>query len=254
MIVGLAFVVGNRAMGLNEVWNTFLGLMFGMGAYWFLKACFLCYVLAYLSEKTPNKHVGLIMTLVLSQFLPWYNVWLMYPCFVIGMVMRTNGTLFTHIKKYNYLYLFVFLILLFFWNEAPLRHSKGVGIALLNITNSYTETYNATLFYSGYRFLIGIIGSCGIIGTFLKIIPQDCKNGFVNVCSDWGHYTLGVYLMDSVFTGGILPRIGNMDDMNFLLFNFIVTPAITCLFIAFCVYFIKRTSKYGKVSFLLWGK
>lgn len=251
LIIGFA-IISDGVINRSRIISSFLGLMFGMGAYWFLKACFLCYVFAYIALRFPNRGIGIVFTLILSQFTPWYNMWLMYPCFLIGIALKSKQRLLNVLHFYGS-YLLLFLCLLFFWNESYLKYSKGLGLGLLNYIYG-TEEILIVLHYGLYKFLVGILGSLGIIGLFSRFIPQNSDNICIRLCADWGKYTLGIYLMDSLFTGAILPLLLNLDGMNFFLFNFVITPSISVLFIAVGVFIIKKTSKNKFCGLLFWGK
>lgn len=82
----------------NMVWTS----------YWFLKAVFLCYVIAWMGVNsklwTP---VWVLTSIFLIQLYPHFNIPLMYPCFLTGMYLNKviNKDKFS---RYYYVYLLVF--------------------------------------------------------------------------------------------------------------------------------------------------
>lgn len=55
--------------------------------YWFLKSLFLCYLLSWCGHHLiRNIYLWMFLTLVASQFIPFYNVSIMYPAFIGGII------------------------------------------------------------------------------------------------------------------------------------------------------------------------
>ena len=57
--------------------------------FWFLKSLFLCYMLAWCSKRTGlSVPLWVVLSLIISQLFPFYNVKVMYPCFLFGVFVR----------------------------------------------------------------------------------------------------------------------------------------------------------------------
>ena len=231
-----------------------IGGFYGTYPYWFLKTCFICYLLAYCgSHLRLNKYVWMCLTLIVSQFIPHFaNVSVMYPCFIIGFELKDNQKFYIKICK-HYLWLVVlFLLMLCFWDQF---FWGGEGIIKSFIINSL-HTNNHLLLYlvsKVYKLTIGIVGSLAFIGLMCSLIPQKKTNKLIYLCCNWGQYTLGIYILQSIILEYIMPKYIILDELNFYLFNFIIAPLISLLVLVLCVYIIKAIRKSQTSAFFFLG-
>ena len=71
----------------------FLEDLYWFSDFWFLKSCFICYCLLY-----AGSHMGLkttywiILTLLFSQFISPFLFSFMYPCFILGYLIKESMT------------------------------------------------------------------------------------------------------------------------------------------------------------------
>ena len=104
-----------------------------------------------------------------------------------------------------------------------------------------------------YKLTIGVVGSLAFIGLFCSIIPQEKTNKLISICCNWGQYTLGIYILQSMILESFLSQYIIMDNLNFYLFNFIIAPFISLLILILCIYIIKVMSKSSKLAFYFFG-
>lgn len=228
---------------------------YGPHPFWFLKTCFACYMLAYCGSRLRlNKYLWMCITLIISQRISHFtNFDVMYPCFIVGMELKDNQKFYYQICR-NYLWLFgLFLLMLCFWDQSFWGYD---GIIKIFIVNSIQISNPHLLFIvlKIYKLTIGIIGSLAFIGLICSLIPQDKTNNFITLCCNWGQYSLGIYILQSFILEIIMAKFIHLDNMNFYVFNFIISPIISFMVLVSCVYIIKKMSKSATLALLFYGK
>ncbi|MBO7579917.1 MAG: acyltransferase family protein [Bacteroidaceae bacterium] len=228
---------------------------FSLDPFWFLKTCFLCYLLAYLgSHLGLNKYLWMSITLVASQCVPHFEDFnLLYPCFVVGMELRENRKFYNRVCHHYLWPLGLFMIMLCFWDQ----FFWGDDGFWKTMIASYMHTNNQILLESFsrlYKLTIGIAGSLAFIGMACALIPQEKTNKVMSLCCSWGQYTLGVYILQTILVENILARYVVLDDLNFFVFNFCVAPIISFICLISCIYIIKIITKSPLVAFYFFGK
>lgn len=226
--------------------------------FWFLKTCFFCYLLAYSgSQLRLNKYVWMMITLIISQCeLPFVNIShidMMYPCFIVGMELKDNPQFFYQICRHYIWPLGLFLVMLIFWDQYFWGYD-GFLNTLLTSRMHINDPLFLKIFTQLYKLAIGLAGSFAFIGLFCSIIPQDNTNKFVSLCGDWGQYTLGIYILQSIILEMYLSRYILLDGLNFYIYNFLVAPIIALLVLTICVNFIKKMMKSSGLAFFFLGK
>ena len=110
------------------------------------------------------------------------------------------------------------------------------------------------LFHKLFALIIGISGSLAFIGLFCSLIPQGKTNRIISICSNWGQYTLGIYILQRSILERIMAKYILLDDLDFFVFNFVIAPLISFLTLILCVYIIKIMSKSPTLAFYFFGK
>ena len=229
--------------------NTFTSsLIYG---FWFLKSCFICYIIAYCGYNCKlRKPIWIVITLFISQLIPYYQVPLMFPAFLIGLELKSSAKFTRTIQHFYFIPIVLFIVLLCFWDET-FWQKPSLRTALTNM-----DIYSIAEFsYKHlYRIIIGITGGLTFIVLFQKTFGLNIKSKLLQTCSSWGQYTLGIYILQSFILETFLARYLNFDNLNFFLFNFIVSPLISVIILIICVYIIKLIYKSRIGAFLLFGK
>lgn len=242
-------------MAIKGTISNIINGLIGPHPFWFLKTCFFCYMLAYWgSHLRINKYLWMFITLIISQHIPHFaNYDIMYPCFIIGMELKDNHKLYYKICNCYFMLLVIFLIMLCFWDQFFWGYD---GVFKTIIVNYLHTNNNNVLFHFSklYRLSIGIIGSLAFIGMTCSLLPQKKNNKFISLCCNWGQYTLGVYILQSIILEKFLAKYVLLDGINFYVFNFIVAPLLSFLILIICIFIIKITSKSPISALYLWGK
>ena len=100
---------------------------FAINSLWFLKSVFVCGILGFIAFKSQrNRVMWVVLTLLLSQVILIWNVFIMYPCFLFGICIFKY---LSWILKYKCLVLVISGLLLWYFLYMYLFHLIfGLGI------------------------------------------------------------------------------------------------------------------------------
>ena len=227
--------------------------------YWFLKSLFVCYLLTWLGCNLKVREIVWIPLLILfTQFVEIWKIPLMYPCFIIGFLLRMHNGFKGKVSSGGGTIILgiTFVLCLLLWDQTFWEKCYGIRktIADIYVGNSQFEWH--WLFRWYYPYLIGIVGSLFFIGLFNRLFSKvdNNKNSIISLCSDWGQKTMGVYLIQLLLLETILPNYFCFDGVNLIIYDFIITPLISLAALVTCVYMVKLLEKSKITSILLLGK
>ncbi|MBQ9362595.1 MAG: acyltransferase [Bacteroidaceae bacterium] len=212
---------------------------------WYLKCSFICYVLSYitvnfgnLTEK--NRHllvaIAVIATVALTFVTNRFRLQELYPCFLIGLYIRYNPDFLKKLARRFYLPLIVFLVMLLFYDHVTYLNDFSKGIKL------------------PFKIIIGIAGALTFIGLINLLLEKPSNSPVIKTLCDFGKYTLGIYILQSIILEKILGNLINFDGMNIYVFNYIVTPVISGILLFVCKWITILIKKNHIVEFILLGK
>lgn len=222
--------------------------------FWFLKSCFVCYLLAYCGiHLRLKKYLWICITLFISQCFPNYvNIGVMYPCFIIGMELKDNKKLYSKLCR-HYLWLGgLFFLMLCFWDQFFWGYDgvlKEFIINHMHINNQLVFSIVTRV----YRITIGVVGSLAFIGIFCSVIQQENNNKLTSILCNLGQYTLGIYILQTIILETIMARFIILDGLNFYLFNFIIAPILSLFVLTLCIIIIKYMYKSPRLAFFFFG-
>ncbi len=141
------------------------------------------------------------------------------------------------------------------WNDWfwPHRDYLDEATSLLQ-----TGSFNAKIFVSSmldlvYHEAIGLAGALAFIALFCRIFDSPNLKKWTKKCASWGQYTQGIYILHVYMLEVLLMRFLCFNGYNFWLFNFVITPLLSLIMLAVCVYMIKIIQKSRPLSFILLG-
>ena len=172
----------------------------------------------------------------------------MYPCFLFGVLLHNNFNLIKkHVTAITTITGIIFFIMLLVWDERFWTFPKNtIRIGIQDIAAYYG--------YTGYRILIGLTGTLFFISLFTYLFSRiEISSNIKQICN-WGQETLGIYLLQTFLLEMLLPEFLNFDGMDFVSFNFIITPLISLVVLILCLKLINLIKKSSLLSFLLLGK
>ena len=217
------------------------------GCLWFLKSAFLCSVLYWIGAKMiPNKQwIGLIGTLLISQLINIFSFRYMYPSFLLGVYLRNNYQLF---QQYRNIITLVsgsvwIILIIFFTSETYKAHWGGYFVSLNPDSTSLLHIY--------HRLVTGLCGAVFFIGLF-EIIFSKITTSIISKSSQFGQYTLGIYILQSIILETILSKIIPYRTIEKVLFDMLVAPIASMGMLFLCLYIIKlvKINRIGRIALL----
>lgn len=232
--------------------NTVLIDFYWLSDFWFLKSCFICYTIAYCGFHSKlKKKYWMPLSIIISQGIASSFVSFMYPCFLIGLLLRLNYSFLTKITDNYIVLLSFFVIMLLYWNYNAWEYSHGIPSNLF--VGDY-KIWTNLIFFRIYRHLIGIIGGLSFIGLFLNLFSKQINSSFTNYLCNCGRYTLEIYIIQSILIEKILCNYIKLDFLDPITFNFIVIPISSIAILLICIFISIITHKQRFLSLFLWGK
>lgn len=219
--------------------------------FWFLKSCFICYLIVFICHHYGLKDKYWIpLSLLASQFIPPFQVSFMYPCFIIGYILKQRIPL-QKIVKYKYHFTCIFLLMLLFWDTQMWDNSHGFpsNFTKLELIQQYNIAV-ARLF----RLFVGIFGGLTFFTLFIEIPDTMLYNNVFNKLCKWGQYTLEVYIVQNIVLERIICNYLESHDMYSIFFSTMVSPFTSLILLILCLLVIKTLYKYKFLTFILFGK
>ena len=144
----------------------------------------------------------------------------------------------------------LFALLLFFWRREDYIYVTGMSFYAIENGQVLFYPFCERVGIVFYRYLIGMTGSL----FFFVILQQAYNSNFYlcNIIKNVGKYTLGIYVIHIIIEGLILERF-DLSGLGFMTFNFIITPLISIVLIAFCLLIIKVLERNKFSGFLFLG-
>lgn len=217
--------------------------------FWFLKSCFICYCITYIGFNSGlKKCLWIPFAVFISFFIP-YQMYLMYPAFIVGILLRSDNKFRTFVYSHFYLLFIVFIVQLIFINKSFwLPH----GIRSFIMKSDYI-LLSHYLFIILYRIIIGLVGSLMFIRLFDVVCDKiKCINRIPII--EWGQYTLEIYILQTFILEQFISSFLKLDNMEFIYFNFVVSPVISFVVLTLCVLIAKMLHKSKVLSLILFGK
>lgn len=222
-------------------------------SFWFLKSAFLCAIFYYIGFKHPRfRLLGLCVTLLISQGIPCWQFNLMYPCFLVGVLVSAYQKQF--IAKSNSIALvtgIVFVGLLVFWIDGRFLNTTGSGLSLSSLSLATALDY---MLRHVYKVVIGCVGSVFFMSLFLSVGKRIPESRVGDVLCRWGTYTLGIYVLQTFVLEMFVRAYFNCDGMNFYLFHFVVTPLVSVVVLLVCILIINMIHRSRVASLWLLGE
>lgn len=228
-------------------------------AFWFLKTAFFCFLLSKISYSLGKyKIIAFIFTLIFTQIphierIPYFttNIDIMYPCFVIGLLIKAYWNKFQENSKTIAIVTgIIFAVMLLYWSKEfwqpthPMLYKLKAGEYSVFLYLAYIKLY---------RLIIGALGSIFFIALFHIYVSGTNNNIIKKLCS-YGEYTIGVYILQSFILECFLLQYLNFDNVNSFVFNLLIAPVLSVFILIICTYLSKALNKNKYTAFLFLGK
>jgi fucose 4-O-acetylase-like acetyltransferase len=205
------------------------------GGFWFLRDLFICYVTVFVLFKLVKKwgiYFVCIASISLALITPLPES--VFPVFWVGIFLKKHYKfVILHINKILLISALVFAVLLGVW----------YGNYAIYLPNLFTADIIK------FRFISGIPGSLFFFALFQKLYKE---NNFYSKLSEYGQYTMAIYILQTYILQWAIPQLINFPTMNIWVYSLVITPAIALIVFVLCVGIIKLIrNKYLKL--LLFG-
>lgn len=240
-----------KLVGVSE--NLFFLNIHPESGFWFLKSAFICSVIYYTVSKTNKYYIPiLILTLLLSQFFHnWFQLDIMYPCFVFGALINKKLVWLTNHSFKLMLSLGVIFITMLCFYDATFWQVQSFYDASTHQIDTYALLNQG--YIKIYKLIIGISGTLFFISLFEYLSHRIPTTKFGNRIIKYGSYTLGIYLIHEIFIDIYYYFHFKIDGLNFYLFNFVITPILSIIVCLLCIGTIEVIKKNKWANFLLLG-
>jgi fucose 4-O-acetylase-like acetyltransferase len=219
-----------------------------IGSSWFLRTLFACFVMVFLLKKMHYTE-GLICVLscILLFILPYASFlqinWL-FVFFWIGFFMHKYSDLLDKNRALLTIASIIISVVLYF---IKVRY----GIPDYIIINVTSLSHN--LVFLICRFLLSFSECFAVIGLIYYICQWFHDSSVIQVVAKCGRYTLGIYVMQSLFLERIMPVFVHYSTTNTLLYNFVLTPLTAMASMILFIIMIRILSRNKYINLLLFG-
>lgn len=223
--ISSGLIEGRFNLEIKELFTGWLGLI---DNFWFLKSCFICYVLAWGCKKAGKyQYVAFALAWLLCSMQGRFNLSMMFPSFVFGMMLREKNAIEQILYKYRWLIVVIFLCMLVY--RIYFDDNQYIVKLILGLSGAYS-CYS--LFKDGENVLM------------LKSVSSI----FYRV----GEKTLGIYVMQAITLEYLLPRYFQIDCLPIMA---IATILPICSLILVFIYYgmCDIISKSRLLAFLMFG-
>lgn len=220
--------------------------------YWFLKATFICYILAWgCYNIILPRFLSVLFLCIISQLFQIFNVPVMFPCFLLGMFVKKviDRKWFVQLIPG---YIFLFLLLLMLYKREYYDGTIEASCLGLDI---FSFRYLMIILVRSYKFLLGASAALFFLAICRKYMWNYNKvmcriNDFILQC---GMSSLGIYLLHTLFVTYLMQNLIHFDNLDSLLFNILISPIVALAITITCLIMIKVINKNRRLSLLLFG-
>ncbi len=220
-----------------------------IGNNWFLKTLFVCYIYSWIANRLIpfNKIIAFFLSWSILLIIPnssflQFN-WL-YIFFWVGIFLRYNIELFNKNRTFLFLVCCILIPLLY----------------LIKVNNHYDNyiplTFSSLINSFPIHLIRFAIAFCMTILVFIitQFLYENLKHSkLLTITSNFGQYTLGIYVLQSFFLDRILSDFLKINHNNFVLYQYLYTPLISLFVLIFCIVIIRLLSKNKLLDILLFG-
>lgn len=254
ILLFVAFLLGEK-MGAKDIG----GLLFN--ALWFLKSLFVCGLLALIGFKPKgNRILWVVISVLLSQIVIVWNVFTMYPCFLLGILCAKKMK---WLKQYSKIIAIVsgiiFLVMSIIAANSPSFWMRDLGIRamLFNGNMSISKSSHLLVSIALVRYTQVFMGCMGAVFfmTLFRCLFSNNKDILANKIARFGQFTLGIYVIQTLLVETIMPYLYSVDLQYSSVFNWIIAPCISVSIVYISAYInMLIENRGGYLPLILFGK
>ena len=226
LVITSGLIEGRFHLELKSLFTGWLGLI---DNFWFLKSCFICYTLTWLSWRTGRyKIIAFVVVWVLCTMQGRFFLSTMFPSFLLGIYLRKNELMKEWLSSFWYIPFIVFLVFLSY----KLYTMDEVPYAL--------------------KLILGASGSLSFYAIFKSVFEHCPPTSVITFGAKLGGATLGIYILDVIIFAVIIPRYVSFD--SFPMYSIIMMmPLISAALLLLFYSITSVISKSKKLAWLLLG-
>lgn len=220
-----------------------------IGNSWFLKTLFVYYILFWLIKHTNlNDWLLFAISTILLFLVPKgssLQVNLLWPFFWTGYFLKKHELLDRIIGKWQFIFLFLIVYISTFvlqWNM------NNPNIITINPLTLQSQWHLIILHY------VVALSGCMCVILIVGWVYKKWQNAYcLNKIADFGKYTLGVYVLQTILVINIFPDTLAWRVESRWMFDLVITPSLSILFMALCLLIVLLLSKNKVLALLLFG-
>lgn len=244
----------HRKIVLGEWIDVFTGNML-----WFLWSILAANLALIIAEKWTKSWLEKTICLMIG-FMAMYvfpnaelNLFL-YPYVVLGFYYKKHTESSLTVKKYGWICVLIFLVLLPLYNETSFIYTTGISIWKPNVTAG------TQILIDLYRYGIGLFGSVAVI--YIVYVLSERFNTLDNVLSKCGQYTMQIYIIQCFFFkifGIVWAKVEHRFLDSTILLNTISRDIIVavpfCLILLLVILFVSKIfERNNSINRILFGR
>lgn len=227
LVITSGLIEGRFHLDLLGLFTGWLGVV---DNFWFLKSCFICYVLAWLCWRGGRyKGMALAIACILCSLQGRFFLSTMFPAFLTGIFLRRNTNAESWLYEHRSLPVILFLLLL---------------TLKLTIINEHVYVF---------KLLLGLSGAISFLLLFRKMFNGVPSSSLTDELARLGGGTLGIYILQAILLEFVLPRYLSLSE-NSMPVIIAIMPLLSISALIICsaiVLFINRSNIFG---FLMFGR
>ena len=213
---------------------------------WFLKSLFLCYILAFITIRVGK--IPAIIILLASMILTIYKVNVMFPAFMLGVLLKKNEIQEKESKIMRYLWIAlpIFIITVYFYDGHYFNSPNRImGIIKAGSLNTWLAYFGKTAF----RIIVGNCGALAVFCIFRKFFASMSNNPICKI----GKETLGIYILQAVILETVLKQYFTYQGGH-AVFDFVIAPILSLIIMIICYGLTRLLDKNTITKGLLLGR
>ena len=220
-----------------------------IGNSWFLKTLFVYYVFIWLLKRTKLNDWKLCALSCIFLFLipkgSSLQVNLLWPYFWAGYFLKKHQVLDKIVGKWQVVLGFFLVYITAYTLQ---WHWDIPNIITINFDNLCLQ-WHLILF----RYIVAFCGCMFVVSLIAWIYTRIQESHWLRTASNFGKYTLGIYVLQTVLVCNIFPDTLAWYVESRWLLDLIVAPTLALLFLLLCLLLIHLMSKNKTLDLLFFG-
>ncbi len=234
--------------------------------FWFLwsvvlNACAVTAIHKFLKSRLA-KTAGYIIIFLSWHFIPKINnpvLIFMFPCYVFGFYMHHYKEKMNQkaISTINGVSFFGFVFMLMYYDTKHYIYTSGIN-PFISVHGFWEQ-----ICINVFRWVVAILGSGVMLVVLRNIYDGFLERNIINFFKYLGTISLEIYVIQKILVETLLPELminhkaewmKTILSDNEIIYNFIITPAVTIMFTILIGVFVKWISRNKIVSNVLFGR